>query len=476
MGLLDKHAGLYTDFYEFTMAQAFFLSGRAKTPACFDYFFRENPFDGGYVVFAGLDDFLKLLEVFRFDDDDIRFLKGRGLDPKFLEYLRDFRFSGTIRAAREGDVVFPLEPVARVEGPIVETQLIETILLNVLNFESLIATKAARIRNVAGDRRIVDFGLRRAQGFGGIQASRAAIIGGFDATSNVYAALEYDLTVTGTQAHSWIQSFDDELAAFRQFTALFPDNCILLVDTYNTLQSGVPNAITVAKEMEARGQKLGGIRLDSGDLAYLSKRARAMLDNAGLGYVRIVVSNQLDEYVIRSLLEQRAPIDAFGVGTRLVTGQPSAALDGVYKLSAYDGKPRLKYSENSAKITLPGVKKVLRFTGPEGYYYADAIMLEEEHEAGGIVHPLFPERRSSVKDRKAEPLLHRVMERGVRTSGTTITDAALLARTQLAKFSPEHQRLENPHVYKVGISQKLMELRTNLVNEIHGTFPGGVTV
>jgi len=473
MGILEKHAGLYTDFYEFTMAQAFYLSGKSEMPACFDYFFRENPFGGGYVVFAGLSDFLEILDVFHFDQEDIRFLGDRGLDAKFLEYLKTFRFGGSIFSAREGEIVFPLEPVLRVEGTIVEAQIIETMLLNTLNFESLIATKAARIKNIAGERRIVDFGLRRAQGFGGIQASKAAMIGGFDATSNVYAAFQYSLEVTGTQAHSWIQSFDDELSAFRKFAEIFPDKCILLVDTYNTLKSGVPNAIVVAKELEARGHRMSGIRLDSGDLAYLSKSARKMLDDAGLSYVRIIVSNQLDEHLIRSLLEQEAPIDAFGVGTKLVTGQASAALDGVYKLSSCGGKPRLKFSENSAKITLPGTKKVLRSLGRDGSFYADAVVLEEETNVEWIYHPFFPENRSTVKNTVMEPVLHEVMRKGKTKIQTTIADSARLARERLSKLSPEHKRFENPHVYKVGISKKLMQLRSQLVDEFHKTFPGG---
>ena len=253
MSIFGRHTGLYTDFYEFTMAQGFFLSGKKDMSAGFDYFFRENPFHGGYVVFAGLDDLLQGLDHFSFDDEDLRFLKNVGLNQEFLSFLKGFRFRGRIFAAKEGEIVFPLEPVVRVEGNIIETQLIETLLLNLLNFESLIATKASRIRSIAGDRRIVDFGLRRAQGLGGIQATKASMIGGFDATSHVYAAFRYSLEVSGTQAHSWVQSFDDELSAFRKFAETFPDKCIVLVDTYNTLKSGIPNAIVVAKELEKKG-------------------------------------------------------------------------------------------------------------------------------------------------------------------------------------------------------------------------------
>ncbi|MEX2117387.1 MAG: nicotinate phosphoribosyltransferase [Bacteroidota bacterium] len=473
MALLEKHAGLYTDFYEFTMAQAFYLSGKAEMPATFDYFYRENPFGGGYVVFAGLSDLLATLKSFRFDDEDIRFLADRGLHPKFLDFLKSFRFQGTVTSVKEGEVIFPLETVVRVDGTIIETQIIETLLLNLINFESLIATKASRIRSIAGTRRVVDFGLRRAQGYGGIQATKAAMIGGFDATSNVYAAFHYSLETTGTQAHSWVQSFDDELAAFRKFAEIFPDQCVLLVDTYSTLKSGVPNAIVVARELEAKGHRMIGIRLDSGDLAYLSRRARTMLDEAGLSYVKIIASNQLDEFVIRSLLEQDAPIDAFGVGTKLVTGQASAALDGVYKLSMCGGKPRLKFTENFGKISLPGKKKVMRYIGRDGMFYGDALALEDEKELEWMFHPLFPENRSPLNRMQHEDLMEVVMDRNGIKREWSIPESALYAGERLRTLAQEHKRFENPHVYKVGISQGLMQLRSNLIDAFHKTFLGG---
>ena len=473
MSILQHHAGLYTDFYEFTMAQAYYLSGKGKTPATFDYFYRENPFNGGYVIFAGLSDLLAALQAFQFGDEDIRYLADQGLEKKFLEYLRSFRFNGTVVSMKEGEVVFPLETIIRVDGTIIEAQIIETTLLNLLNFESLIATKAARIRSIAGERRIVDFGLRRAQGYGGIQASKAAIIGGANATSNVYSGFHYSLEISGTQAHSWIQSFDDELSAFRKFAEIFPEKCFLLVDTYNTLKSGIPNAVTVAKELEARGCKLAGIRLDSGDLAYLSRRARTMLDEAGLRYVKIIASNQLDEYVIRSLLEQGAPIDGFGVGTRLVTGQPAAALDGVYKLSMCAGTPRLKFSENFAKITLPGRKKVLRYTGRDGKFYGDAIALDEEHKLDRMFHPLFPEKQSSVNNMQSEMLMDVVMKEGRPVKEWSIGDSSSYVKERLKTLAPEHQRYENPHVYKVGISDKLLHMRSEIVESFKKTFLEG---
>jgi nicotinate phosphoribosyltransferase len=332
----------YTDQYEIAMGQGYFLAGRQAEYAVFDYFFRKNPFGGGYTVFAGLPDLLAVLENLRFDREDLDFLRAQEFHLDYLAYLKDFRFRGTLYAPPEGDLAFPTRPVLRVEGLLIETQIIETLLLNILNFQSLIATKASRIRHVAKDGVLIDFGLRRAQGLGGYHASRAAVVGGFDATSNARAARDFNLQPSGTMAHSYVQSHESELAAFRSFAAARPNDCVLLVDTYDTLQSGVPNAITVAREMEKKGQRLKAIRLDSGDLAYLAKRSRAMLDAAGLQEVKIAASNQLDEYVIRSLMSQGAPIDVFGVGTSLVIGRPDAALDGVYKMAAVDGRPVIK--------------------------------------------------------------------------------------------------------------------------------------
>ena len=449
------------------MAEGYFRSGRRDTTASFDYFYRENPFQGGYVLFAGLSDLLEILEEMQFDKEDLEYLRSLGFTEAFLAYLGNFRFRGTIRAAKEGEVIFPLEPVVRVDGNLIETQIIETVLLNLINFESLIATKASRIRAAAGDRRVIDFGLRRAQGFGGVHASKAAIIGGVDATSNVYSALEFGLEPSGTQAHSWIQSYDDELTSFRKFAEYFPDRCVLLVDTYNTLRSGIPNAIRIGKELEANGHRLLGIRLDSGDLAYLSKQARNMLDEAGLPYVKIVVSNQLDEYLIRSLLQQGAPIDSFGVGTRLITAHGSPALEGVYKMSWCDEKPRLKFSDNYTKTTLPGKKKVHRYLNGEGVFYADGVMLESESAITQISHPFFPEQHSSLQHCSNEPLLEKVMEQGKRTAKPVIPqEAAEYARTRLARLSAEHRRFENPHTYKVGISNGLRDLRAKIFNDM----------
>lgn len=464
---LLRHPAIYTDYYELTMAQGYYLSGRAEEQACFDYFFRDIPFDGGYVIFAGISDLLDILEDFRFHEDELAYLKAEGFHTDFLDYLRNLDLGATIHAAREGEVVFPLEPVVRVEGSIIETQILETLLLNILNFESLIATKAARMKYAAGDRKVLDFGLRRAQGYGGIQASKAAIIGGVEATSNVYSSFVHGIPASGTMAHSWVQSFEDELTAFRKYAEYYPDQTILLVDTYDTLSSGVPNAIKVGKELEKQGHRLEGIRLDSGDLAYFSRKARNMLDRAGLDYVKIAASNQLDERLIQSLLSQQAPIDLFGVGTRLVTGHESPALDGVYKLSAVNQEPKLKISENIEKITLPGVKKSVRYHTNDGTFYGDGILLNDETGVNTIFHPYYPAKHTKTGDFQQENLLHKVLEHGsVIKELPSPTQSAEYARNRMKKLNPEHKRFENPHIYIVGISEKLMDLREELTKRV----------
>jgi nicotinate phosphoribosyltransferase len=460
-------SGTYTDLYQLTMGQVYFLQGTSRQEAVFDYFFRKLPFGGGYVVFAGLGDLLPILEDLHFSPEDIEFLNKIGLHPDFIQHLRKFRFTGSIYGPKEGEIVFPNAPVLRVEGNILEAQIVETVLLNILNFQSLVATKAARMRSVAGDKILSDFGLRRAQGLGGYHASRAAIVGGFNSTSNVKAGLDFGIVTAGTMAHSFIQSYDDELSAFRAFADKRPSNCVLLVDTYDTLRSGLPNAITVAKEMEQRGHKLQGIRLDSGDLAYLSKQSRKMLDSAGLHSVTITASNQLDEYVIKSLQEQQAPIDVFGVGTSLVTGPPDAALDGVYKLALAEGKPRIKLSENLNKITLPHRKQVFRvLNGENNFYGADLITLHNESGVEVMHHPADPDKSLPVRGMKTESLLHPLMEKGKMVhKPPSLEEISAYSRRRLTQLPPEYKRFENPHIYKVGISEALRDLRNELKNE-----------
>lgn len=459
--------GTYTDLYQLTMAQVYYLTGKSNHEAVFDYFYRKLPFEGGYTVFAGLADLLQILEELHFTKDDIDYLTEIGLDARFTKSLESFRFQGTLFAASEGEIIFPDEPVLRVEGSILEAQIIETLLLNLLNFQSLIATKAARMRSVAGNKILSDFGLRRAQGLGGYHATRASIVGGFNSTSNVKAARDFDIPVVGTMAHSFIQSYDNELSAFRDFASNRPEHCVLLVDTYDTLKSGIPNAITVAREMETQSKRLQGIRLDSGDLAYLSKQARKMLDDANLQYVKITASNQLDERVIKSLLDQHAPIDVFGVGTSLVTGPPDAALDGVYKLVYADGKARIKLSENLKKITLPDKKQVYRILSESGNFFgADVIALEHENNPGIMYHPSVPDKSLSLKGLKQEALLRKVMEKGkILQNQPTLKEVAAYCQERLSKLPEEHKRFEYPHVYKVGISEKLRDERNELKNQ-----------
>lgn len=464
----------YTDFYEITMGQAYFKSSDEETKACFDYFFRKSPFEGGYVIFAGLQDLLEMLTDFRFTDEDMHFLKQQGLADDYLSFLRTFRFKGDIYAPREGDIIFPTRPVIRVEGNIIETQLAETLILNILNYESLIATKAARMRQVAGTGILSEFGLRRAQGLGAMQACRAAVIGGFNSTSNVAGAIINDIPATGTMAHSYVQSHDDELTAFRNYAMAHPNNTILLVDTYDTLKSGLPHAIQTAREMQKNGHKLLAIRLDSGDLAYLAKKSRQMLDDAGLQDVKIVASNQLDEYLIKSLKEQNAPIDIFGVGTSLVTGEPDAALDGVYKLAMSDGKPRLKISENSSKITLPGKKQVYRLFNGEGNFYGGDVVTMNDEDVNNIDimhHPFEPLKSLNIKHLKKEPLLYKVMENGeITTPGRKPDEIAEYSRSRLALLPDEFKRFDNPHVYKIGISPGLKELKNNLLDKYRNRY------
>jgi nicotinate phosphoribosyltransferase len=447
------------------MSQVYFLKGQKDDQAVFDYFFRKLPFDGGYAVFAGLEDLLNALEILRFDKEDINFLNLQGFHPEFIRHLKKFRFAGNIYASQEGDVVFPIRPVLQVEANIIEAQIIETLLLNILNFQTLIATKASRIRQAAGERKLIDFGLRRAQSAGGYYASRAAFIGGFDATSNIRASRDYGISVSGTMAHSLVESYNDELTAFSHFAEVQPDDCVLLVDTYDTLKSGLPNAITVAMKMEEKGYRLSGIRLDSGDLAYLAKRSRKMLDDAGLKYVKIAVSNQLDEYIIKSLLEQQAPIDIFGVGTSLVTGHPDAALDGVYKLSFANGKPRIKLSENMSKITLPHRKQVFRMLDNGGMFTgADVITLADEKNVDIMYHPLNPLKLLSVKKYNKEPLLQKVMGNGVRLSKPqSLSEIAQYSRDRLKNLPGEYKRFNYPHIYKVGLSDRLKNERDLLI-------------
>ena len=466
-----ENLGLYTDYYELSMAQGYFLAGKKEEATVFDYFYRTNPYAGGFLVFAGLSDLLHSLPNFRYSQKSIHYLEKLGFHSEFLNYLKTFRFNGTIYSVKEGELVFPNEPILRVEGNIIEAQLVETLLLNILNFQSLVATKALRVKLVCGEKTFADFGLRRAHGAGGIQASKAAIIGGASSTSNVLAGFLYNIPVSGTMAHSWVQSFEDELTAFREYARFNPGNTILLVDTYDTLKSGIPNAITVAKEMEASGNKILGIRLDSGDLAYFSKKGRKMLDAAGLQDIKIFASNQLTEYVIKSLQEQQSPIDGYGIGTELITGKPDAALDGVYKLSLCNNSPRMKISENIEKMTLPGRKSLYRYYDSEGNFFRDAVLLTHENpdSCDLIFNPVHPDKWTDLSGLSKE-LLHKKVFENCKIihplSSPLECHDYLLSR--ISRLPSGHKRFIMPHIYKVGISKELLELRDQLRKKISG--------
>jgi nicotinate phosphoribosyltransferase len=471
---------LLTDFYQLTMMGGYLASGHLDQRAVFDLYFRKVPDDGGFCVAAGLEPALDYIASIRFSPDDIAWLRALGtFDEAFLSWLADFRFQGDVHALPEGTLVFPGEPILRVSARMPEAQLLETALLTIVNFQTLIATKAARICHAAGPGAVLEFGLRRAQGVdGGLSASRAAYIGGCVGTSNVLAGRRYGIPVRGTQAHSWIMSFDSELEAFRAYARTYPKACALLVDTYDTLESGVPHAITVGHEMEAKGLRLQSIRLDSGDLAFLSKQARRMLDEAGLGYVKIVASSDLDEYLIRDLRAQGARIDIWGVGTRLVTSFSTPALGGVYKLAAAsdDGgalEPRIKVSSNPEKTTIPGVKQVWRAYDESDRMAGDILALEgEAPDPGGPIrsrHPTYVYRHRTFRPARFEPLLEPVMKAGTRLGPTPpLEKVRTRALAQLAALRDEHKRFLNADVYWVGLSERLYALRGRLIEEAVG--------
>ena len=463
----EYFSGLYTDFYELTMSQAYFLSGKKDEKVVFDLYFRKNPFGSGYTVFAGLEDAINAVLNFRFSENDLNYLDSLGFHKDFLDYLKDFRFKGNIYSFREGDIVFNNEPLIKVEGNIIEAQLLETMLLNFINYQTLIATKTRRMYFASKGRVVVDFGMRRAQGFAAISGSKASYIGGAAGTSNTYAAKVYNIPAVGTHAHSWIQSFESEYEAFKKYADIYPDNTTLLVDTYDTLKTGIPNAIKIAKYLEDKGYKLKGIRLDSGDLAYFSKKARKMLDENRLDYVKIVVSNQLDEHIIDSLLDQNAPIDIFGVGTKLITSYSQPALDGVYKLSEIGGRPTLKFSENTEKINLPGNKKVIRFLNGENEFYIDGVILsnEKEESISLLRHPSIPFKKTEISDNLIlDNVFFKIVENGKLVYNfPPLSKVREFSLKRFEQLPSEFKRFVNPHIYRVGLSDKLYTLRHNLI-------------
>lgn len=477
---MNKELTLLTDLYQLTMMQGYFEQKRNEI-VTFDMFYRKNPFGNGYAIAAGLHEVMEYIKNIEFTEESIEYLRTLQLFTEdFLAYLKTFKFTGTIYAVQEGSVVFPNEPLFRVEAPIIEAQFIETTLLNIVNHQSLIATKASRVCLAAGDDTVLEFGLRRAQGpDAGLYGAKAAVIGGCHATSNVLAGQKFGVSISGTHAHSWVMSFETELEAFRTYASIFPHNCILLVDTYDTLKSGVPNAIKVFKEMRDKGieSKKIGIRLDSGDLAYLSKEARKMLDEAGFENAIISASNDLDEYLITDLKSQGAKITLWGVGTSMITAKDCPSFGGVYKLAAIKKgdvyEPKIKISENIIKITNPSCKKILRLIDNEsGKMIADLIALNHEVYDTANDLTIFDEKATwrtrtlkggtySIK----EMLVPVIVDGKMIYKEESIDVCRSRCKEQLELLWEENKRLINPQPVIVDISKPLYDLKMELMNK-----------
>ncbi|MCL2881977.1 MAG: nicotinate phosphoribosyltransferase [Coriobacteriia bacterium] len=499
---MAESSALRTDLYQLTMAQGYFHAGLQERQACFILSFRSNPFDGGFAVAAGLGPVLEYLRDWRFSPSELDYLStlpapdGSPLFcPEFLQHLRDLRLTVDVRAIGEGEICFAQEPLLRITGPIEQCQLLETPLLNLINFSTLIATKAARCTLAAEGAPLLEFGLRRAQGpDGGLLASRAAYIGGCSATSNVEAGQRFGIPVAGTHAHSWVMAFDDELTAFRAYAQSAPNNLVLLVDTYDTLQ-GVRNAITVGRELREQGRELLGIRIDSGDLAWRSKQARALLDEAGFGATKIYCSNELDEYTISSLKDQDAPIDVWAVGTRLATGYPQAALGGVYKLSALVDEqgvwqPRLKLSDQSAKTTIPGLQNVRRYYRSDGRLDGDLVydvtntpgVFVTGTDTGQPPVPAGPvtmfdpadmtRSKTFAPDAQSRELLTAVVSGGLPCADApspALSEIRARTLAGLETLDETHKRWLRPHSYPVGLEASLARTRLRLIARERGT-------
>ncbi len=467
---------MLTDFYEITMANGFFKTGNAERIVYFDMFFRRVPDDGGFAVMAGVEQLVQYLQNLSFTDEDIAFLKSKNLfDDNFLEYLRHFSFACDVWAIPEGTPIFPHEPIVTVRGPAIQAQFIETMVLLTINHQTLIATKANRIVRASEGRAVMEFGSRRAQGYdGAYYGARAAYIGGCAGTACTIADRDFGIPALGTMAHSWVQLFDNELEAFKAYARTYPHHCVLLVDTYNVLKSGIPNAIRTYHEiLEPLGCRLKGVRIDSGDITYLSKQARKLLDAAGLTDCNITASNSLDEYIIRDMIRQGAAVDNFGVGERLITAASGPVFGGVYKLAAVEdnGKivPRIKMSENVAKITNPCFKKVWRLYDREsGKALADVITLRDETIDDSKDYEIFdPEhiwKRKLVYNFRAVELQQQLFEKGKCVYNLPTTEQVRdYCRAQIATLWDEVLRFENPHKYYVDLSQALWDEKQRLL-------------
>lgn len=479
--IYNTSLALLTDLYELTMAYGYWKEGIHNKETVFHLFFRKQPFEGGYTIVAGLQYAIEFIENLSFTDDDIEYLKTlNGSDGKelfsdeFLKFLSELKFELDIDAIPEGTVVFPNEPLIRVKGPLLQSQIVETALLNIVNFQTLVATKAARIKNRAKDNSVMEFGLRRAQGVdGGLSASRAAFVGGVDSTSNVLAGKMFNIPVAGTHAHSWVLSFETEIEAFKAYADAMPNNCVFLVDTYDTV-NGVRNAIEVGKTLKEKGKKLLGIRLDSGDLAYLSIKARKMLDNAGFNDTKIIASNDLDEKLLESLKRQGAQIDTWGIGTKLATAFDQPALGGVYKLTAIkeDGEWlfKLKLSEQRIKINYPGVQQIRRFYVNNKYRF-DMIydMHTELCDSPTVVDPEDSTRRIKVKPEIFEykDLLIPIFRGGKLVyNSPDLKEIRANTISELKKIDPTIKRMDNPHIYPVGLEEKLHNIRRDIIMKL----------
>ena len=469
-----RNLSMMTDLYQLTMMYGYYKSDMLDNKAVFDMFYRQTSAVTHYAIMAGVEQLVDYINNLHFDDEDIEYLRSLNLfDEGFLALLKNLHFTGDIEAVPEGTVVFSGEPLVRVTAPIVEAQLVETALLNIINHQTIIATKASRVALAAKGDKVLEFGLRRAQGpDAGIYGARAAVIGGCDSTSNVLTGSMFNIPVSGTHAHSWVMSFPDELTAFRAYAKFFPDACLLLVDTFNVLKSGMPHAIQVFKELRAAGHEPLGIRIDSGDLAYLSREARRMMDEAGFPNAKVCVSGDLDEYLINDLKQQGACIDIWGVGTKLITSSDCPALGGVYKLAAeiVDGQVinKMKVTENPAKVTNPGIKKLLRLYDATGMAVADLIALQDEKfdesKPLTIFDPVDTWKEMTLTNYHIRNLHEPLFVNGQCVyQPRKLMDIQADCKKDLATFWDQYKRLTNPHRYKVDLSEKLWMMKQSML-------------
>ncbi|AYD40441.1 nicotinate phosphoribosyltransferase [Clostridium fermenticellae] len=479
-----RNLTMLVDFYEFTMGNGYLKSNAQNTIAYFDMFFRRIPDNGGYCIMAGVQQVIEYLSNLKFSEDDIEYLRCKHMfSKKFLDYLRNFEFCCDVWAIPEGNPVFPNEPLITVRGPAIQAQLVETMILLTINHQTLIATKANRICSAAKGRPVMEFGSRRAQGYdGAIYGARAAVIGGCSSTACTISEEMFGIPATGTMAHSWIQLFNNEYEAFKEWANVYPDNCILLVDTYNVLKSGLPNAIKIFKDvLIPNGHKPKGIRIDSGDITYLTKKCREILDEAGLPEVQIVISNSLDEFIISDVLSQGAQINSFGVGERLITAKSEPVFGGVYKLTAIEDKngkiiPKIKISENEEKITNPGFKKIYRiFDKKDGKAIADLITLNDEiideNQTLELFDPVFTWKKKRIKNFYAKELMVQIFDKGKLVyESPDVMDIKNFAKKETERMWPEVLRFENPHHYYVDLSQGLWELKQTLLRRYSSNY------